>query len=132
MKKIIIIILVLLGAYLIKIPEYRELNEIAIIEGMAIDYDGDYYTVYLKEVIPIKSDQGIDYEYKYYHERATSMEKAYEEIISNTKKKLYLKRCKFLVSNIYTTDKIINYFEINPNAIYHDMDNVYEKLKDTN
>ena len=131
MKKTLIIILIVLGAVIFKIPEYRELNNIAIIEGIAIDYDGYNYTVYLKEVIPVKSDRGIDYEYKYYKEKSSSIEKAYKEIVSNTKKKLYLKRCKFLVSNLYTTDKVLTYFDIKPTTIYHSRDNIYDKLKVT-
>lgn len=132
MKRILIILLVLVLAYFIKIPEYRELNDIAIINGIAVEYDGYNYTVYLKEVIPVKSDQGIDYEYKYYKEQAASIDKAYKEIVSNTKKKLYLKRCKFLVSNLDTTDKIREYFNINPSTIYHSQKNIYDKLKNTN
>lgn len=129
MKRIILLFIIVLGAFIFKIPEYRELNNIAIIEGIGIFYDGYNYTVYLKEVIPVKSDQGIGYEYKYYEEKASSIDNAYKEIISNTKKKLYLKRCKFLVSNLYTTSDIISYFEISPTIIYHSMDNVYKKLK---
>lgn len=129
MKKLFVLFLVILGAFLFKIPEYRELNNIAIIEGIAIEYDGTNYTVYLKEVIPVKSDRGIDYEYKYYKERASSIDKAYKEIISNIKKKLYLKRCKFLVSNLYTTSDIITYFDIKPTTIYHSKNNIYDKLK---
>ena len=72
MKKILIIALIVFGAFIFKIPEYRELNNIAIIEGIAIDYDGYNYTVYLKEVIPVNSDRGIDYEYKYYKEKSST------------------------------------------------------------
>ena len=131
MKRFLILFLVILGAFIFNIPEYRELNNIAIIEGIAIEYDGANYTVYLKEVIPVKSDRGIDYEYKYYKERASSIDKAYKEISSNTKKKLYLKRCKFLISNLYTTNDVIIYFDINPTTIYHSKNDIYDKLKST-
>lgn len=129
MKKILIIILILIGAYLFKVPEYRELNDIAIIEGIAVDYDGYNYKLYLREVIPIKGDQGIDYEYKYYEGVSSSLEDSYEEVLSNTKKKLYLKRCKFLVTNMYSSDDIIDIFNIKPKTIYHDTKEVYETLK---
>lgn len=129
MKKILIIILILIGAYLFKVPEYRELNDIAIIEGIAVDYDGNNYKLYLREVIPIKGDQGIDYEYKYYEGVSSSLEDSYEEVLSNTKKKLYLKRCKFLVTNMYSSDDIIDIFNIKPKTIYHDTKEVYETLK---
>lgn len=129
MKKIIVIIFTLLGAYFFKVPEYRELNEIAIIEGMAVDYDGYNYKIYFKEIIPIKGDQGIEYEYKYYEGVSSSIEDTYKEIVSNTKKKLYLKRCKFLVTNMYHSDEIIDVLNINPSTIYHNTKEVYETLK---
>ena len=131
MKRILIVIVIMFGALFFKIPEYKELNNIAIIEGIAIEYDGANYTVYLKEVIPVKSDKGIDYEYKFYNEKSSSVEKAYKKIVSNTKKKLYLKRCKFLISNLYTTNDVIIYFDINPTTIYHSKNDIYDKLKST-
>lgn len=132
MKKILIIILIIIGAYLFKIPEYKELNNIAIIKGIAIEYDGYNYTIYLKEVIPIKNTQGIDYEYKYYIQQAASIEKAYKELSKNTKKKLYINKCQFLISNLNTTKEIIKTLKIKPKTIYHDVNNIYEKLKDIN
>ena len=36
MKKVVIVLLVLIGAYLCKIPEYKELNDLAIIDGIGI------------------------------------------------------------------------------------------------
>lgn len=130
MKKLFLVILILLGALFFKIPEYRELNDIAIIEGIAVEYNGYSYTLHLKEVIPIKSEKGVEYEYKYYKGQSSSIRKCYEEITSNTKKKLYLKRCKFLVTNLYSSNKIIDFFNIEPVTIYHEIDNVQKKLKE--
>ena len=56
-KYILIIIIVLLLSLFIKVPSYRELNDLKIIKS--IDCDKDYY--YLEEVIPIKDDNGIKY-----------------------------------------------------------------------
>ena len=66
MKKIFILILIILGGIIFKIPEYKELNQLAIIESIGLYYDESNYVIYLREIIPIKSDEGIDYEYKYY------------------------------------------------------------------
>lgn len=129
MKKIIIILLILLGAYIVKIPKYKELNEIAIIEGMAVSYQDSVYNVYLKEIIPIKTDDGINYKYKYYHEKSDNLEKAYKKIINNTKEKLYIKRCRVLVTNLKDSSIVLFTFNINPKSIYHVNDKVYEKLK---
>lgn len=130
MKKFLIITLAILGAFLFKIPEYRELNDLAIIEGIAVYYDGNNYTVYLREVIPIKSEQGIDYEQKYYKSDANTVEKCYKKITENTAKKLYLKRCKVLITNLYTSEDILESIDINPKYIYHSMDDVYKLLKE--
>ncbi len=129
MKKVLIVILAISGLFLFRIPEYKELNDLAIIEGIAVYYDGVNYTIYLKEIIPIKSEQGIEYKYKYYQTKDSNVYECYKKIISNTKKKLYLKRCKFLVTNISGSDEIINIFKIKPKNIYHEIKDVYEKLK---
>ena len=52
MKKIIIITILVLTLFIIKIPKYIELNNLAIIESMGIDYKDKTYEVYLKEIIP--------------------------------------------------------------------------------
>ena len=60
MKKYILIIIILVLSLFIKVPSYRELNDLRIIKS--IDCDKDYY--YLEEVIPIKDDNGIEYDKK--------------------------------------------------------------------
>lgn len=129
MKKVVIVLLVLIGAYLCKIPEYKELNDLAIIDGIGVYYDGDNYNVYLREIIPIKSDQGIDYEYKYYDDKDDDIKKAYKKIVTNTKKKFYLKRCRTLITNLYTSDSIMKDLDIKPKSIVHKKDNIDDSLK---
>lgn len=129
MKKVVIVLLVLIGAYLCKIPEYKELNDLAIIDGIGVYYDGDNYNVYLREIIPIKSDRGIDYEYKYYDDKDVDIKKAYKKIITNTKKKFYLKCCRTLITNLYTSDNIMKDLDIKPKSIVHKKDNINDSLK---
>lgn len=129
MKKVVIVLLVLIGAYLCKIPEYKELNDLAIIDGIGVYYDGDNYNVYLREIIPIKSDQGIDYEYKYYDDKDDDIKKAYKKIVTNTKKKFYLKHCRTLITNLYTSDNIMKDLDIKPRSIVHKKDNIDDGLK---
>lgn len=129
MKKLFIIIIIILGAYIFKIPKYNELNNLAIIESIAVEYDGTNYTLYLKEIIPTKNDQGIKYDYKYYQEKDKTIESSYKKIKEKTKKKLYLKRCKFLITNIHNSENIIRILSISPEIIYHEPNNIYEKLK---
>ena len=129
MKKLFIIIIIILGAYIFKIPKYNELNNLAIIESIAVEYDGTNYTLYLKEIIPTKNDQGIKYDYKYYQEKDKTIESSYKKIKEKTKKKLYLKRCKFLITNIHNSENIIRILSISPEIIYHEPNNIYKKLK---
>ena len=87
MKKILLILLIILELSLIKIPNYIELNNLAIIEEIAIEQKNDQYTIILKEIIPIKASEGINYKYKFYKQTASTLNKAYKLIVNKTKKK---------------------------------------------
>ena len=66
MKRLLLFIIILVGAFIFKIPKYVELNNLAIIEGIGIEHLDNKYTIYLKEIIPKKKENGIIYEYKFY------------------------------------------------------------------
>ena len=55
MNKLLIIFL-LIPLLFINIPPYIELNNLAIIEEIGIKQNKENYTLYLKEIIPIKED----------------------------------------------------------------------------
>lgn len=129
MKRIILILLIILELFIIKIPKYEELNNLVIIKEIAVEYSKDKYTIYLKEIIPIKANQGINYKYKIYKETSTSIKKAYNKIVSKTKKKLYLNKVKTLTTNIKNTDKIKNELKIKPESIIHS-NNISNNFKD--
>lgn len=63
MKKYIFIIVLIILLLFIKIPSYRELNDLKIIKYI---YVCDNYYYYLEEVIPIRDDNGIEYDKKIY------------------------------------------------------------------
>ena len=130
MKKIIIIILITIGAILVKIPPYVELNNLAIIESIGISYNDENYTIWLKEMLPIKDQNGINYNFKYYKRSSDSIENAYKKIKSKTKKKLYLKRIKLLITNVGESEKITKELKINPPSILHTNEPIYKELKD--
>jgi len=129
MKKIFFVIIVFIIAILIKIPKYDELNNLAIIESVAVIYENKDFTIYLKEIIPIKDEQGINYEYEYYHAKSSSLEKTLQKIKSNTKKKIYLKKSKFLVTNYENSDFLKKKLNIKPKSIYHPSSDIYGFLK---
>ena len=60
MKKYILLIIILFISLFIKINDYRELNDLKIIES--IKCDENYY--YLTEIIPNRDDNGIEYDKK--------------------------------------------------------------------
>lgn len=122
MKKTLLILIIILELISIKIPPYVELNNLAIIEEIVVEKNQSQYTIILKEIIPIKADQGINYEYKYYEETSSSIKKAYDKLHQNTKKKLYLKRVKSLITNINISSEIISELNINPSTIIHTQD----------
>lgn len=119
MKKIILLLLILLELFVLKIPDYVELNDLAIIEKIYLEEKNNQYTLILKEIIPLKSDQGISYKYEYHKSTANSLDKAYTKIKNKTKKKLYLNKTKSLITNIKSTSEILKKLNIKPKTITH-------------
>lgn len=117
MKKIIAIILIIILNLII--PKYKELNNIKIIDGIGIKEKNNTYTIYFREIIPIKDNNSITYKYKYYKTNDKDITKAIKE----ANKKLYLNKIKFIVTNT-NNYKTLN---IKINKIYH-TNNVYKKL----
>lgn len=133
MKKVIIlVVLIITFGFIIKIPEYHELNDIAIIQGVGVEYKNNSYVIYMKEVIPVRSELGIDYKFKYYEGESTDLEKALERVQDKTKKKLYYNKVKFLVTDIENSNYIKEVLKIKPKNIYHPARNIKEYLKKTN
>lgn len=129
MKKIILIVIILLEIILIKVPKYVELNNLAIIDSVAIIEENNHYTIILKEIIPIKSDQGIKYDYKYYKKKAPTIKKAYNHLTKTSKKKLYLNKTKSLITNMKTSKEAITTLNIKPTTITHTTKNIEKILK---
>jgi len=129
-KKLILVIILIALSIFVKIPNYVELNNLAIIESIGIDYNNSHYTIYLKEVIPIKDDLGINYKYKYYKDDGKNIRETITKLKSKTKKKLYLDKVKFLVTNTTTSMKISKELNINFKYIYHTKNNILKKLKE--
>ncbi len=129
MKRYILILLILFELVTIPIPKYVELNNLAIIEEIAVIEENARYTVILKEIIPIKDDQGISYKYKYYKQTSASIKKAYQTLLNTTKKKLYLKRTKSLITNSLSSKEALTILKINPSTIYHSNKDLEKLIK---
>lgn len=99
MKKYLFIILLFFPLLFIKIPSYVELNNLSIIDKITIKCDNNKYIITLREIIPIKNDNGIKYKYKYYKGNGTNINIIIKEIDNNTKRKLYYKTSKYKYIN---------------------------------
>lgn len=131
LKTILIIILLLFPILIFKIPNYIELNDLAIIQGIGYSCNTKDKTIYLKEIIPIKGDTGIKYQYEYYQENGKNIKSIIKKIEKKAKKKIYLTQAKFIISNCKKTNKILKELKLKNIKIYHHK-NIELKLKKTN
>lgn len=119
MKKIFLTLIIILELLIIKIPEYNELNNIAIIEEISVIKQNNKYHITFKEIIPIKENNSLTYKYKEHKIKTNDLTKSLEEISKTTKKKLYLSKTKSLTTNLTYSNKIIKLYKIKPKIINH-------------
>lgn len=119
MKKIFLTLIIILELLIIKIPEYNELNNIAIIEEISVIKQNNKYHITFKEVIPIKENNSLTYKYKEHKIKTNDLTKSLEEISKTTKKRLYLSKTKSLTTNLTYSNKIIKLYKIKPKIINH-------------
>ena len=131
-KTIVVFFLLLLPVIIFGNPQYVELNDLAIIRGVGVSC-GEEINLYFQEIIPIKGDSGINYEYEYYQSDGNNLENAFHKLNLKTKKKLYLSKVKFLVSDCKKSDFILKQFDFKREDIHidHVKNQVFEKVKDT-
>ena len=113
MKKIIVlVILFILFGFVIKIPTYHELNDLAIIKGVGVSYKNSSYTIYMKEIIPARSDDGIEYKYKIYDMQLIKETDIDKLPIQKEKEILMIYTC-YPFNNIgYATQRYVIYAEL--------------------
>ena len=119
MKKIFLTLIIILELLIIKIPEYNELNNIAIIEEISVIKQNNKYYITFKEIIPIKENNSLTYKYKEHKIKTNDLTKSLDEISKTTKKKLYLSKTKSLTTNLTYSNKIIKLYKIKPKIINH-------------
>ena len=104
MKKIFIIICLLLLTT--GCTDYVEINDLAIVTGIAIDYENDMYELYTQAIINDKESTVVTYKTK-----SNSIEEAFAEISKLSNKKVFIPDLKLLI----ITDNVIK-----NNAKYYD------------
>ena len=112
MKKIIYILLFL--CLIFNTNNYQELNRLAIITNIGIDYSNNNYTLIYQEVIPSKKDGKIINNYKYHISKDKDLEKAFSEMKRIIPKTIYFGHLENVLIKgpnkeyIYNLDKYIN------------------------
>ena len=126
MKKYILITLLIITLFSIKIPKYVELNDLMIIDDIGIDCT-DKYTLYFREIVPRRDDNGLEYNYKIHKTTSNNLNNAYEEMLKKNKK-IYLKDINRIITNC-KKDKISKFFNIKIDKIKH-YDDIKKGLND--
>lgn len=125
MKKHFIILIILIS-FITGCSKYRELNHLSIISTITIDYkDGEYHLT-LQEILPEKGENKVDYNYKYHESTSPNLSKAFNNIIGNSPKDIYLEKVQNVIISEKEKDKITKEFfkylkkekNINPNSNY--------------
>lgn len=83
---------------LVEIPNYVELNDLIIVDSIGIDCSNSN-TIYIKETIPIKSDNKINYKYKIYSYSDSNFNNLINGINDKISKKIYYDRVKKIYTN---------------------------------
>lgn len=83
---------------LVEIPNYVELNDLIIVDSIGIDCSNSN-TIYIKETIPIKSDNKINYKYKIYSYSDSNFNNLISGINEKISKKIYYDRVKKIYTN---------------------------------
>lgn len=118
MKKYIpLIMILLLPLFFIKIPEYKELNNLIIIKTIEVKCKDNKYQVKLKEILPEKEDTSIKYKYKDYEEEGNNLKDIKEKIEESTNKKFYYKKIDYLITNCNNEKEIMKIFNIKEKRI---------------
>lgn len=124
MKKILLIITLLIT--ITGCSKYRELNELSIISTITIAYEDNEYHLVLQEILPEKGENKVDYNYKYHESKSKSLDKAFNNIIGNSPKYIYLEKVQNVIIAEDEKEKITKTFfkylkknkDINPESNY--------------
>ena len=118
-KYIIFIIIFIILLFFIKIPSYRELNHIIIIEKIEITCLEDNYDIVLYEVTPKREGTGISLDYKKYNITGRDLSLIKKRLEDSSSKMFYYKSIKNVITNCLNTKEIIDTFSFKPKVIIH-------------
>ena len=99
-KALGVIFVLLLPVVIFGNPKYVELNDLAIIRGVGISC-GEEVNLYFQEIIPVKSDNGISYQYEYYQSSVKNINTAFQKAFT-----LVFDKGVGIIQKTYNADKI--------------------------
>lgn len=118
MKRIIIIVFFVIVLFIcFGVPKYIELNNLSIIDKVNIQCSKDMFFISLREIQPIKDDNGIRYKYVYYKENINDIGNIKTYYYNKYKKNFYYNKIKTITTNCNNTDLIKNEFKIDTKKI---------------
>ena len=111
MRKYLLFIIPIIILFLMPIPSYVELNHLIIVDEIHVICN-DSYTLMIREIIPIRENNSIDYQYKEYQSSHKDLELAKKRIEDDTKYPFYYKRAHLKISNCPNKKKILELFDL--------------------
>ena len=124
MKKYLIVFILILILFIIDIPEYVELNNLIIVDSIGISCNNEV-NLYVKEIIPIRDDNGIEYDYKIYKSTGNNLDISYKNFVKN--RNVFTKDIKKIYTNCNIND-VSKYFNISKSKI-HKSNNIIKELR---
>ena len=111
MRKYLLFIIPIIILFLMPIPSYVELNHLIIVDEIHVICN-DSYTLMIREIIPIRENNSIDYQYKEYQSSHKNLELAKKRIEEDTKDRFYYKKAKIIIGNCPNKKKILELFDL--------------------
>lgn len=120
MKKYIIFIIIFIFLLLfIKIPSYRELNHIIILDKLEVTCSKNSYDIVFYEVTPKRDGSGIKLNYKKYKESGRNLSLIKKKLEESSSKMFYYKSVDEVITNCLDTKEVIDVFSLKPKTIIH-------------
>lgn len=129
MKKYLLLSFMIIIGFFLPITDYVELNHLMIVKDIGLDCKDNIYHLYMKEIIPKKEDNGIQYDYQIYQGEGATILKAYQDLSNHTNKKIFFKNTKSIITNCTNTKDLIKTFTIKPKWIIHTKKSIKKELR---
>ncbi len=111
MKKYLLFFISFIILLFLPISSYVELNHLIIADEIHVSCK-DSYTLIIREIIPIRENNSIDYQYKEYQSSHKNLKSAKNNIEESAKDKFYYRKARIFTSNCPNKNKILELFDL--------------------